>query len=186
MFVNESNSQLVKNAVDTANELLMNKEFYNAIIAKESFDMSEVSSEFIAEKIQMFRAGIFSHLYVYTYYPKWRWSKAYGYFSPSNPDHIYLNAYKLIRFSDNKRNTASLVASLIHESIHFLSHKTNKYFNHGDNSPVGKDNTAPYWIDNLAESFIMGQNLSQKYDNDKIVIYVPWYKRLYRWFKGKF
>ena len=34
--------------------------------------------------------------------------------------------------------------------------ENNFEFGHGDNSSIGKKNTAPYWIDNLAYSIISG------------------------------
>jgi len=187
MFINKSNYDVVDIAALKANQLLSNQNFISDILHKEIFDMSEVDSVFIVNSIIDFKNGIHGELKVYTYRPKWRWSKAYGYFSPATPDHIYLNAYKLTRFADNKRNTASLVASLIHESIHYLSYKTGKGFNHGDNSPNGKNNTAPYWIDNLAESYILGQEMSQDYGNGgNIIIYKPWYKKLWQWIRVNF
>jgi hypothetical protein len=118
------------------------------------------------------------NLIVKLYKSKNPWSKAYGYFSPAKPDHIFLNTRKL------NRSKGSIVSSLIHEMIHYVDDKNkNESYGHGDNSSLGKENTAPYWIDNLAESII--DNKLPDFNNNEnvnIVYYVPWYKKLFKFF----
>jgi hypothetical protein len=122
------------------------------------------------------------NLTVKLYKSKNPFSKAYGYFSPSKPDHIFLNTRKL------NRSKGSIVSSLIHEMIHYVDDKNKQEsYGHGDNSPVGKENTAPYWIDNLAESII--DNKLPDFNNNEnanIIYYVPFYKRFWMYVKNLF
>ena len=190
MIVCKSNNVKVIIDVNMANRLIVfNKDFKTKIASYGVFDYSDCDSEFIADMIHQFSNGRFGNLYVYTYKSKNPWSRAYGYFSPSRPDRIYLNTRKL------NRSLESIGASVIHEMVHFIDSKVNgASFGHGDNSPVGKQASSPYWIDNLAEYYFKKQ-LNHRNDempdfdnmeNSNIVYYVPWYKRAFRKIKRWF
>jgi hypothetical protein len=185
MIVSKTNNIKVLRATNAVNELLaFNNDFKNDIAGYGVFDYSDCDSEFIADLIHQFSNGRFGNLYVYTYKSKNPWSRAYGYFSPATPDKIFLNTRKL------NRSQASIGASICHELIHYIDSKVTVRFGHGEgknaNSPIGKEATAPYWIDNLAEYYFK-KNLNEYRDdlpdfnnleNSNIVVYTPWYKRL--------
>lgn len=173
MFINKTNHEIVKLSVDKCNELIKDPKFLASIIRKDSFYMSNATAETIAFLIKQFSNGIYGSIEVYTYYPKWRWSKALGYFNPNKPSHIYLNAYKL------NRSLASVCASLTHEMVHYLDHKSDFSFGHGNNNPNGKSNTAPYWIDNLTEKMIELNDVIINYENGNIKVYKPWWEKLW-------
>ncbi len=51
----------------------------------------------------------------------------------------YFNKHKL------ERKTCSMINTLVHEYMHFVG------YSHGDNSPVGKENSVPYYFGNRAQ-----------------------------------
>ncbi|MEI6243111.1 MAG: hypothetical protein WCP39_06880 [Chlamydiota bacterium] len=60
---------------------------------------------------------------------------------------IYLNERKL-----PGKSFPSLVSTLVHESIHILDRNpTVRTFGHGNNFAKGKENTAPYRLQSIAE-----------------------------------
>ena len=58
------------------------------------------------------------------------------------------------------RSIESLVGTLIHEHSHYTNHYwtltmgANKLWHHGDNSPVGKENSVPYYLGRMAKKFL--------------------------------
>lgn len=135
----------VKSATEKSNELLKNVEFYKAIANHPNFDLSTASPKIIANLLERseleFKVEIF--------YPNGlqliKYRKTLAYTDENHPNTLFLNFRKL------NREVESIVATIIHESIHALDDNEEEYtFGHGNNSSVGKDNTAPYWIGNLA------------------------------------
>lgn len=173
MFEIKSKNETILEPVVKANILLNDPKFKTKLNNKKSFDMATCDGRHILNLIENNQR----RLNVYTYTSRNPWSRAYGYFSPSTPDNIYLNTRKL------NRSTGSIVSSLIHEMVHWLDHyDTQHSFNHGSNNPSGKNNTAPYWIDNIAESIIDNKEPDfNNTDNSNIKVYVPWYKRVWLW-----
>lgn len=135
------------NAVQVANNLLNNNEFYRLISEHSEFDLANVSPNILSKLI--FNSKLV--FIVLTFTPSFfqsitgRYSKTYAYTNTNNPKKLFLNTKKLNRSSE------SISASVIHESIHAIDNTEIKFkFGHGDNSSIGKNNTAPYWIGNLA------------------------------------
>lgn len=147
MFLNKDKSGNVRinQCILCANTLLDNEIFYKNIKVKETpFDMSTASAEYISNIMYLKKNLLTCN--VRTYHR--RFTRALAYFIPSQPDTVYINTAKL------NRSTGSIIATLIHEWVHLVDHDDKTHsFGHGDNSPRGKQNTAPYWIDNLAQSF---------------------------------
>ena len=171
MIISKTTNTKTNEAIKIANELLNNKVFYQEILAFGEFDMSDAKTEKIIELMKV--AHKESSMEVHSYYK--RWSRAYGYYEPNRPTRININAAKL------NRSIGSLVASIIHEYVHFVDGITPLSFGHGSNSPVGKQNTAPYAIDNIAQSIIEGVEVDNNESSRIFSTYVPWYKRLFRW-----
>jgi len=72
--------------------------------------------------------------------------------------------------------------------IHYCDNNNKEEsYGHGDNSSAGKQNTAPYYIDNIAESLI-DKKLPDfnNVENENIIYYVPWYKRLFKYVRNLF
>lgn len=176
MFVNKSKIPVVESCVNLANDLIVSSNFAIKLNNKKSFDMATCDGTRI---LSLYNQAIKlkKELYVYTYRSKNPFSHSLGYFNPSKPDNIYLNSKKL------NRTRGSIVASLIHESVHWLDYYDKVHsFGHGDNSPQGKQNTAPYWIDNISEALLKGvePNFNNN-ENKNIIVYIPWWKRIINW-----
>ena len=177
MFKYEGNIEQVRDAAKKANDLLNNDNFINSIKAKSHFDMATCNGLRIVQNINFHKNAPLSVIVVKTYKSKNPFSSAYGYFSPSKPDHVFLNTRKL------NRSIGSITSSLIHEMIHYLDYKDPIHsFGHGENDPIGKNNTAPYWIDNVAQAIIDDKKPEFKnLENSKI--YTPLLIRV--WIKIK-
>jgi hypothetical protein len=81
---------------------------------------------------------------VQTYKPWNPWTRALAKTLPGTV--IYLNARTL------DRSVPSLVATLIHESVHIADNAQKALsFGHGNNYAAGKENSAPYKLDAIAE-----------------------------------
>lgn len=92
-----------------------------------------------------------------TLYRPWnRWSSAYATTYTGNYKKIKLNQYKI------SRSVASLAGSIAHEWGHcfeyFVREGDSKIeFNHGGNSPVGKEDTFQYQLGKMVKEYIKGQ-----------------------------
>lgn len=170
----------VNKAVEFVNKRLFNSDdlfhdFLSQIQEKKSFDMADVDGDYIARKLIEFKHSG-RQLEVVIYRSRNPWSKAYGYWSPSTPFKIYVNSRKI-----PGRTAGSLVTTFTHEPVHAIDGlDTTASFGHGDNSSVGKDDTAPYWIGNLAGRMYDGTDITEA-DYPRTVR-SSWYKRLWRWF----
>ena len=142
---------VIKLAVQKANELLTNPAFFIKISDHKQFDYTHWPSADIANEMTKstleFKVTIFHK----------RWLDGYGktlaYTDAAYPNTLFLNNHRL------NREVEEVAASIIHESVHALDDSLRKasgkladdpWFGHGDDSSVGKENSAPYWIDQLA------------------------------------
>lgn len=143
-----------------------------ADIEAKKFDMTEATGDHIAKKIIEFKHSG-QHINVKFYKSPNPWSKAYGYYTKARPFDVNINTRKM------NRTTGSFVATLVHEMIHAIDGLDMVYdFGHGGNSSVGKDNTAPYWIGNLASKYYGDEQVTEDYPR---MVRTPWYKRLWLW-----
>jgi hypothetical protein len=127
------------------NLLLEEDSFYEAIRRHRSFDMANVDAATIARLLKESTLRMTVNTYL------WPFSKADSYDDPKEPAVINLNQWHI------NRSTPSFCNTFIHKIIHAVNAENPQYeFGHGDNSPEGKENTAPYWIGNLAERTIAG------------------------------
>lgn len=80
------------------------------------------------------------------------WSAAVAWINGNDPTRIFLNSRKI------NRDVPSLVGSLVHEFFHCLEidanvFRPNVFFNHGDNRPEGKEDTAQYFMGRYAQKW---------------------------------
>jgi hypothetical protein len=144
-FVSESRNRQLHEAMKKAEELLKSgSEFLKTVEKINHFAMTNLSG---AELVQVFqRASVQIHVQLYR--PTWLFSRALGY-SIKETDVVYINYLKL------RRPHSSLVATIIHEALHALNHYDEIHqFGHRDNHSQGKDDTASYKLDAIAEAII--------------------------------
>jgi hypothetical protein len=175
MFKYDGRNEKIKQAVTYANNPSLKRFVLDGIMNKASFDMSTANPAYIADEFAKFLDSV--TITVETYRPAYRWSKAIGYFTPSKPTTIHFNEYK------DFLHVSSIVGNFYHEATHMMDNFDLKHsYGHGSNSPTGKQNTAPYFIGNLAVSFMRMTESYNETESAQITYYVPWYKRLFNFF----
>jgi len=142
-----ANNANVRAAVDQANIQLQNLAFFQRIREHAGFDSSTASPGQIAQLMALSNVMVQVELYT----SRWPWSKALAYEDHRFPSKVFLNSRRL------DRSLASICATIIHECVHALdATEEGLRFGHGDNNPNGKENTAPYWIGDLAFEMVHG------------------------------
>ena len=143
----QGNNPTVAQATENANQLLQDNNFFQQIASHPNFDLATATPSQVASILQNSNFQMTVEFYK-TLYP---FSKALAYDDPAHPLTVHLNQRRL------NRSAASICATIIHEAVHAAdAMESNFSFGHSDNSSVGKQNTAPYWIDNLAYTIISG------------------------------
>lgn len=145
---------------EMANRILADDAFYENISAHDDFDYTSHSPAEIARWIQNSSVIVIAKLY------KGEWgSRTTAYVSSKYPDTVFLNSRKLDRPRGNIANT------LVHEYVHSVDGAvTDARFGHGNNSSVGKKNSAPYWIGNLAEGMMRGAQKGVEVEIEPVII----------------
>ncbi len=145
---------IVEEAVNKVNRLLNNEAFFNGIAACGVFHMSTARPDIIANLMKQSNLEFKVVLFRPSFFQVMRYRKTFAFTDERYPDTVFLNVQKL------DREVEDIAATIIHESIHALDQSIDAYeFGHGDNSPVGKESTAPYWIGGFAYRMLKG-NLS--------------------------
>lgn len=141
---NGSNNNL-KAAVEYVNQIFGYEYFLNTIYKQKYFYMSDLTPKAIVDIIHDTDLFLSIELYCSLYLK----DNALVYDDPEDARIIHLNKWTL------NRPVHSLSNTLMHQCVHALNaaHPAH-YFGHGDNNPVGKETTAPYWIAGLAQKII--------------------------------
>jgi hypothetical protein len=128
-------------AIERASYIISSDEFYDVIVAKEKFDMATCNGSHIVNQMRGFNVAV----NVKVYFPKFYFSRALGFYDRRKPLDINLNSRKL------NRSVNSLTNTLVHEWVHMVDFWDKKHsYGHGDNKRLGKENTAPYFLGNMA------------------------------------
>lgn len=143
---NGKNSKVL-DCVDFINDLLKEDLFFDSIDKSHSFTHTEYEPQAISQLIKNDDNKIFIKLYK----SKNPFTKANAYVSPNYKNTLFLNTRKLWRKEEDMINT------IVHECVHVVDYSENGKidFGHGDNYSKGKDNSAPYWIGNLAKTMYL-------------------------------
>ncbi len=137
----------VTEAINMANELLQNEEFYYEIASHPGFDGADVSPEIIAGLLCETQVKISVELY----YAKDAHRNIDLYDDLLNPSRAHLNIWTI------NRSAASICNSIIHACVHAVNAYNPHYeFSHGEASPKANANTAPFWIGGLAQKMVSG------------------------------
>lgn len=146
----------IQQAVQMANSILKNEDFYEKIRQISKFDLSTATPYVIADLIANSNLEFKIELFYPSGWKAMKYRKTFAYTDGNYPNTLFLNLKKL------DREIEDIAATIIHEGIHALDNECINYtFGHGNNSSIGKDNTAPYWIGNLAYQ-ILKDNSSAK------------------------
>lgn len=130
-IVDELAPKRLDESLPRANDFFRLVIFKGNIIKRERFDFTEESLETILQRLQDK-----SRLRVRTFEPNENQMVTIAYHHGGT---AYFNRYKL------NRDDCSMINTLVHEYMHFAG------YSHGDNSPVGKENSVPYYFGNRAQ-----------------------------------
>lgn len=164
MFKYDGENIKLISAVARANNYELLNYVYGEILRAPKYDYSDAPNTYIAKKWYEYMRTV--DINVKVYYPKYRFSKAKGYFTPQRPRDINVNGYKI-----NSMSHEMLISLFYHESGHSWNESDSKYnVHHGNNNPGGKQNTMMYSINRYVYKF-----LNYEY---KPKTYTPWYKKI--------
>jgi len=150
-------------AVQMANMVFENEIFYERIRQVTRFDLSTATPEIIAELIASSRLEFKVELFYPSGWRAIKYRKTFAYTDGNYPNTLFLNLKKL------DRETEDIAATIVHESIHALDDECIEYtFGHGNNSSIGKENTAPYWIGNLAYQILKNDSNCKRLIFDQV------------------
>ena len=171
MFRYNGKIQKIIDCVDIANGIFNKSDIYKSISNYGAFDMADCDSN----KIAMLMSNTYQiiEIEVNVYRPKWRWSKAIGYYSSSNPHNININYYKI-----NTLSNAQIVGNFAHELVHLADNLSEFNFGHGSNSSKGKEKTAPYYIGNIVSKAYGGIETEPEFKN---YVSLSWWQRIIQW-----
>lgn len=139
-YTTQLDAEWIQKGIKTATCVTTLPSFLNELIQIQSFDMSEDTGAQVATNLIKDEA-----VQVGTYATWWPWSAANGYRDPAS-NQVFINTRK----DPWAWSPGQLTNFLIHERSHFFG------YGHGDNSPVGKENTVPYKVGSLAEKHVEG------------------------------
>jgi hypothetical protein len=148
MFRYLGQDQLLKEAVLLANYKNIFEHILKRVEFQEQYDMANVpNSKYLAIKLIEFHH--MNTLDIQVYYPRWRWSKAIGYFDKNKPNYIFVNGYRYPKIS-----VKNLVSLFYHEMAHAMDALDEKYsYGHGSNWAKGKERTFPYSLNRFVEDY---------------------------------
>lgn len=170
MFRYDGDNVKLNSAVALANDYELLNYVYEQIKSANRYDYSDAPVTYIAKKYYEFMR--ICAITVKVYYPKYRWSKAMGYYSAANPRVININGYKLTSI-----DLEQLVSLFYHESCHAWNASDDKYsVHHGiggnANNPKGKEKSMMYSVNRYVYEYF-------NYKKPSVSYKLPWYKVLF-------
>jgi len=147
MFTYTGTNKKLTNAVKAANSSDLLAYLEIEIYRQGDYDMSTVDGDKLSQTFAFYAKNV--NTFINIYYPVWRFSKAYGYFSASDPNNIFINGYRL-----DGIHPVQLVGLLHHEGGHSMDCWDLVYsYHHGNNSSKGKELTYQYSLNRFVNAF---------------------------------
>lgn len=137
VFTSTSTIDSLQKAVKVANCVVRSEEFLKEVREFAKYDYTEMNSTDVENAFRNIKP-----IKVVSYKTKNPYSKVLATTYASDRETIYINTRKLPRPNNGIVNT------FIHEGSHLIG------FSHGDNSSVGKQNSVPYGVGDIAENHV--------------------------------
>ena len=154
MIFYSGKDERIKRALSGIDQMFKRGVIRKLIYTKDKFEGSNCTPQILAGLVESFYTN--SNVIIEEYKtPWWKRSNVLAYTTDSR--RIFINTRNL------DRSDASIAGTIAHELIHCVDNQDIKYyFGHGDNSPINKGQTAPYWIgkkvmDNYLASIELGK-----------------------------
>lgn len=139
------------------NSLAANPAFWEAIRAKAQFDYTDLSPAEIARRLREADATITVKLWKP---PFGRYRNTVAVTDRRHPHTLFYNQNKL------HRSTADIVNTIVHEYVHNVDYFADGHdqieFGHGSQVATAKEESAPYWIGELAETLYRSAHSTPK------------------------
>lgn len=127
-FINRSNNKRLEIICTQANKLIRDGSFWAKWLKIQKFNLEytspEVTSSYILDQFKYVPPRTMD---VFCFKSRNPWSKSNGYTLPNQSGKMWLNTRKF------NRSDASMIATLFHESIHYLDALSPYTFGHGNN-----------------------------------------------------
>jgi len=172
MFKYIGTNKKLHKVVNMANDPDLSLSVFNDIKKCSSFDMCDCTGHHISTQYADFLLS--NDIHINIYYPKWRWSKAIGYFSKNNPLQINFNGYKI-----NSMDEHNLVSLAYHESGHAWDYFSECYCHHGDNKSAGKECTFQYSLNHFVDAYY--EMHTAQVEVEQMHSDLSWWQRFLRW-----
>ena len=148
IFAKETNSEKLMEAVQNANKVLDNLDFYKRISVIKTFDYSEITGDILSAIIK--NSKIEAEVIIKK--PLNPFSSATAFTKPKLPNSIFIYSSYL---KSRNSSVTDIVATLVHEYIHLIDYNELDYdFGHGSNRREGKENSVPYLIESIVRDLI--------------------------------
>jgi hypothetical protein len=138
-------------AVAYVNQLAANAGFWQAIAAQKAFDFTDIAPPEVSRRLREAVAPMTIKVWSPPVWKAVAYRNTVALTDPDQPHTLFYHRSKL------RRSVAEMVNTIVHEFTHsvdmFEDGDPRVEYGHGDQSPVGKENSAPYWIGALAETF---------------------------------
>jgi len=145
-------SSTIQKAVLQANRLLRSREFYERISLHPFFDRANIQPYIISNLLKT--TSIKMNIKFYYSQPP---GKANSFDDIINPRNIQLNVWTM------ERPVASLCNTMLHACVHAVNAEFPTYqFGHNCIEEKDAANTAPYWIGNLAQKMVLGDETTDE------------------------
>lgn len=153
---------ILREGVAKANELLASSSFYEIISQRSNFYYTTATGAQVADSMKN------SNLQLNVKTFKRYLTRELGYEDPHDPTSIHIN----IAGRKLNRSLGSITGTFIHEAVHAAdSDDENLDYTHDGNSARGNEDTAPYWIGNLAVQLIDNPTQSVDVNNVAVVLH---------------
>nr|WP_320000128.1 hypothetical protein [uncultured Draconibacterium sp.] len=145
--VYKGKNEKVNDCVEFINDLFEADFFLKSVADKDSFTHTEYEPRKVAALMKDDENETVVKLYK-SFNP---WTRANAHVSPKFENTLFLNTRKLWR------NREDIINTIVHECVHVVDFSENGIidFGHGDNYSKGKENSAPYWIGELAKKIYL-------------------------------
>jgi molybdopterin-biosynthesis enzyme MoeA-like protein len=137
VYTVKSKLPYLKQVAKVSECVIRNEDFLKEIEAFPKFSFTDKTSKEVADSIRKMKSVVIS-----SYKTKNPFSSAIATTYPSNKTTVYFNSRK------NPREFKEMINTAIHEPLHLIG------FSHGDNSPIGKENSVNYRVGKIAESYV--------------------------------
>lgn len=152
-------------ATELFSEMVCLDAFWNGIPNDKKFTHTDLDTPLIKETMEV---GLFGYdLKISFYRSSWFFRNVVGHVKNGKPFTIFINTrhkdFKKLKGESLEDDIRDKIETIAHEIVHLIDMRAMfGGFGHGDNSPVGKENSFPYWFGRYAANFFKHEEFHTK------------------------